>query len=30
LDFLSLLLNERGRWFALLISDYLKAWAKQI
>jgi hypothetical protein len=29
LDFLSLLLNEilneRGRWFALLISDYLKA-----
>jgi hypothetical protein len=25
LDFLSLLMNERGRWFALLISDYLKA-----
>jgi transposase-like protein len=25
LDFLSLLLNEKSRWFALLISDYLKA-----
>ena len=25
LDFLGLLLNEIGRWFALLISDYLKA-----
>jgi hypothetical protein len=23
LDFLSLLLNERGRWFALFSSDYL-------
>jgi len=24
LDFLSLLLNERGRWFALLFSNYLR------
>jgi len=24
LDFLSLLLNERGRWFALFSSDYLR------